>query len=64
MEEWKSYRNAYGEIDILRFLEDRYDKPLDLDMRAYVNGVLALQPIKSRQVAATIVALCDQIQWY
>lgn len=58
--DWEQFRNKDGSLDILQALQDRHEaKPLPHLNRGYaiVSDIIAIYPIKSRQLAATIFVL-------
>lgn len=53
---WEDFREEDGSIDILGALRTQTDKELDKDFLLFLQNIQYLQPIKSRQLAAFLVA--------
>lgn len=49
--DWDSFKNAYGEINLVDAFWSKYGV-LREPQRAYLQDIMDLQPITSRQVAA------------
>ncbi len=60
--DWDKYRDEAGHIDLVRVFQsiiNGYPTATNEDVRKgyeYIRTVVSLQPIRSRQVAATVIA--------
>ena len=56
---WELYRNEYGELDLLKLFADQSQDTQGNSNYSkgwmFINDIITIQPIKSRQLAAAIL---------
>ena len=57
--DWELYRNEYGELDLLKLFADQSQGMTGNSKYSagwiFINDIITIQPIKSRQLAAVIL---------